>query len=86
MCPYLFWTPVLSSRQTVSFWAYLETYPSFAAPANEGAHEADLQAIGERGQDWQTKFGKTSDMEIYCYRLALEWGRLWQRGEHVGTF
>lgn len=56
------------------------------APDDMGANEAQLQAIGEQGQDWQLKFGKVSDMEIYCYRLALEWGRLWQRDGFTGTF
>ena len=69
-----------------------DSFPSFErlnslpAPEDMGANEAELQSIGERGQDWQTKFGKVSDMEIYCYRLALEWGRLWQRDGFDGTF
>lgn len=63
-----------------------EPHPHIAAPDNEGAHEAELQAMGERGQDWQMNFGKTRDMEVYVYRLALEWGRLWQKDGPVGTF
>jgi hypothetical protein len=63
-----------------------ERLDKLPAPDDMGANEAELQAIGERGQDWQTKFGKVSDMEIYCYRLALEWGRLWQRDGFDGTF
>lgn len=63
-----------------------EPHPHISAPNNEGAHETELQAIGERGQDWQMQFGKTRDMEVYVYRLALEWGRLWQKDGPVGTF
>lgn len=63
-----------------------EPHPHISAPINEGAHEQELQAIGERGQDWQMQFGKTRDMEVYVYRLALEWGRLWQKDGPVGTF
>lgn len=63
-----------------------ESIDQLPAPAEMGANEAELQAIGERGQDWQLKFGKVSDMEIYCYRLALEWGRLWQRDGFDSTF
>lgn len=63
-----------------------EQHASISAPLNQGANEDELEQIGIRGQDWQTKFGKTKDMEIYCYRLAIEWGRLWQRDGFTGTF
>lgn len=63
-----------------------EPHPHISAPENQGAHEGELQAIGQRGQDWQMQFGKTRDMEVYVYRLALEWGRLWQKDGPVGTF
>lgn len=56
---------------------------TLAAPNNQGAHEQALKEIGKHGQDWQLSFGSVMDMEIYCYRLALEWGRIWQRGGPV---
>lgn len=65
---------------------HYEPHPHISASNNEGAHEADLQAIGTRGQEWQMQFGKTKNMEVYVYRLALEWGRLWQKDGPVGTF
>jgi hypothetical protein len=65
---------------------HYEAHPHVNAPDNHGAHEAELQAIGERGQSWQMQYGKTRDMEVYVYRLALEWGRIWQRDGPVGTF
>lgn len=66
--------------------ATFEAQEHLKAPDNQGAHESDLEAIGTRGQAWQMDFGKTKDMEVYCYRLALEWGRLWQRDGFNGTF
>lgn len=59
---------------------------TLAAPDNQGAHEDALRSIGERGQNWQLQFGKNKDMEIYCYRLALEWGRMWQADGFNETF
>lgn len=50
-----------------------------AAPPNQGANDEALRHIAEQGYEWQKAFGQKKSMEVYCYRLALEWSRLWTR-------
>jgi hypothetical protein len=38
--------------------------------------DAELRKIAEAGRSWMFKYGRKVDMEIYVYRLCLEWGRL----------
>jgi len=40
------------------------------------AHEIEGERIAERGQAWANKVLRKEDMEIYFFRLLLEWGRL----------
>ena len=41
-----------------------------------GAHEREATYIAESGRDWANKILRKEDMEIYMFRLLLEWGRL----------
>ena len=41
-----------------------------------GAHESEATLIAEQGRDWANKVLRKEDMEIYMFRLLLEWGRL----------
>ncbi|OAX36469.1 glycosyltransferase family 90 protein [Rhizopogon vinicolor AM-OR11-026] len=36
-----------------------------------------LQRIARAGRQWKKTIGRTVDMEVYVYRLCLEYGRLW---------
>lgn len=38
--------------------------------------DAELRKIAEAGREWMFKIGRKLDMEIYLYRLCLEWARL----------
>lgn len=41
-----------------------------------GAHEREAALIAEQGREWANKSLRREDMEIYMFRLLLEWGRL----------
>ncbi|TDL27904.1 glycosyltransferase family 90 protein [Rickenella mellea] len=36
-----------------------------------------LRRIARAGKQWKKTVGRTIDMEVYVYRLCLEWARLW---------
>ena len=40
------------------------------------AHEVEGERIAEEGREWATKVLRKEDMEIYMFRLLLEWGRV----------
>lgn len=42
----------------------------------EQPHEAEAKRIAEAGREWASKVLRKEDMEIYMFRLLLEWGRL----------
>ncbi|KAF8240096.1 hypothetical protein L208DRAFT_1420477 [Tricholoma matsutake] len=39
--------------------------------------ERRLRRIARAGKHWKKTIGRTIDMEVYVYRLCLEWARLW---------
>ncbi|KAJ7028040.1 hypothetical protein C8F04DRAFT_1266432 [Mycena alexandri] len=49
------------------------------APLRGAAQEGDrrLRRIARAGKHWKQTTGRTVDMEVYVYRLALEYARLW---------
>ncbi|KAJ6468222.1 hypothetical protein C8R45DRAFT_837910 [Mycena sanguinolenta] len=46
-----------------------------AAAQEEG--DRRLRRIARAGKQWKQTIGRTMDMEVYVYRLALEYARLW---------
>ncbi|PNS20260.1 hypothetical protein CAC42_5710 [Sphaceloma murrayae] len=48
----------------------------FAGWRGVGAHEVEGERIAEEGRRWAGKVLRKEDMEIYMFRLLLEWGRL----------
>ncbi|KAJ6598165.1 hypothetical protein DFH09DRAFT_1243772 [Mycena vulgaris] len=51
-----------------------------AEPARSPTQEEGdrrLRRIARAGKQWKRTMGRTIDMEVYVYRLALEYGRLW---------
>ncbi|KAF1998817.1 glycosyltransferase family 90 protein [Amniculicola lignicola CBS 123094] len=48
-------------------------------------HEKDARKIAKEGREWAEKVLRKEDMEIYMFRLLLEWGRLTdERREYLG--
>lgn len=41
-----------------------------------GAHEQEGEMIAENGREWANKVLRKEDMEVYFFRLLLEWGRV----------
>jgi hypothetical protein len=40
------------------------------------AHEKEAETIAESGREWAARVLRKEDMEVYFFRLLLEWGRL----------
>ncbi|BEJ13624.1 hypothetical protein CspHIS471_0307980 [Cutaneotrichosporon sp. HIS471] len=48
--------------------------------------DAELHKIAKAGREWMFSIGRKLDMEIYVYRLCLEWGRLNADDRDVASF
>ena len=46
------------------------------AGGSGGAHIKEAETIAEAGRAWAAKVLRKEDMEVYFFRLLLEWGRL----------
>lgn len=42
----------------------------------EDSHQGEAERISEDGRDWALKVLRKEDMEVYMFRLLLEWGRI----------
>ena len=63
------------------FWATLAYFAGLEGKLNGKdvkveAHESQGERIAENGREWANKVLRKEDMEIYFFRLLLEWGRL----------
>ena len=63
------------------FWATLAYFAGMEGTVNGRhvklePHDAEGEAIAENGREWANKVLRKEDMEIYMFRLLLEWGRL----------
>ncbi|KAK7446702.1 hypothetical protein VKT23_014397 [Stygiomarasmius scandens] len=47
--------------------------------------DARLRRIARAGRQWKKRQGRRVDMELYVYRLALEWARLWAADRDVAS-
>lgn len=47
------------------------------APPEVESHDDMLQDIAKAGKRWKNTIGRKADMEVYVYRLCLEYARLW---------
>ena len=80
--------------------AYFRGFPATKRTSELPAHEEAAQRIAEDGKRWAEKVMRKEDMEIYMFRLLLEWGRVtddrrdsigfgaeekWWEGTHVGV-
>lgn len=63
-------------RLGAGFWAVLDWF----AGSNHGPESArgpkNAQAVADQGRDWAKKALRREDMQIYMFRLLLEWGRV----------
>lgn len=62
-------------------WATLAYFAGFEGTVGEGnvrwpPRDLQAKAIAEDGASWARKVLRKEDMEIYMFRLLLEWGRL----------
>ncbi|OQE42314.1 hypothetical protein PENCOP_c004G09004 [Penicillium coprophilum] len=68
-------------------WSTLAYFAGVSAPRSEGsdhnppqmrmkAHDQEGKWIAEEGRKWASTALRKEDMEIYFFRLLLEWGRL----------
>ncbi|KAJ7352126.1 hypothetical protein DFH08DRAFT_774988 [Mycena albidolilacea] len=51
--------------------------PNTASATAQEEGDRRLRRIARAGKQWKQTIGRTVDMEIYVYRLALEYARLW---------
>ena len=63
------------------FWATLAYFAGLQGKVNGRqvvleSHEKEAERIAENGREWAGKVLRKEDMEIYFFRLLLEWGRL----------
>lgn len=49
---------------------------SSTAPVYVPSHDFEAKQISNQGRDWAAKVLRREDIEIYTYRLMLEYGRL----------
>ncbi|KAG8880287.1 capsule-associated protein CAP1 [Tulasnella sp. 403] len=48
--------------------------------------DAQLRKIARAGRKWKMTIGRKVDMEIYVYRLCLEYARLWADDRDAWTY
>ncbi|KAJ7910287.1 glycosyltransferase family 90 protein [Mycena leptocephala] len=51
--------------------------PDDDEPADEEEGDRRLRRIARAGKQWKQTIGRKVDMEVYVYRLAIEYARLW---------
>jgi len=45
-----------------------------------------LRRIARAGRQWKQTIGRKIDMEVFAYRLSLEWARLWADDRDAWTY
>jgi len=81
----------LGYEELFNIWAYFTGLPEYllrpqsdprsSASSKMYDEEGDraLRRIAEAGRQWKHNHAQELDMEVYAYRLCLEWARLWHR-------
>lgn len=88
LTPWLHFVPLDLRGQ--GFWATLVYFAGLEGIINEKrismvAHDKEGELIAETGREWAGQVLRKEDMEIYFFRLLLEWGRLTDDGrEELG--
>jgi hypothetical protein len=66
-------------------WSSLAYFGGYDGVRKMQAREEEAETIGKEGRDWTNKVLRKEDMEVYMFRLLLEWGRLTdEKREKVG--
>jgi len=61
----------------IAYYSGLGSSSSLNGGSSAGPlHQSELEEIAEEGRKWSLKTIRAEDMEIYLYRLLLEWGRV----------
>jgi hypothetical protein len=55
---------------------HLLAYFGGTGPNGENSHQSEAEKIAEDGKRWAEKVLRKEDMEIYMFRLLLEWARI----------
>ena len=79
LVPWLHFVPIdLRLHGLWSTLAYFTgvNYTSGGNTVHLAGHEREGQLIAESGREWSRKVLRKEDMEVYFFRLLLEWGRL----------
>ncbi|KZO90803.1 glycosyltransferase family 90 protein [Calocera viscosa TUFC12733] len=92
--PWVHYIPLSSTfEELFNIWAFFVGVPAHmvdptlpAAPAHAGEvydpkGDAALKSIADAGREWKRAHARIVDMEVYTYRLCLEWARLWYQDE-----
>lgn len=79
LTPWLHFVPL--DLRGHGFWSTLAYFMGWEGRAGGGvvgapAHEKEAEVIAEKGREWAGRVLRKEDMEIYFFRLLLEWGRL----------
>lgn len=61
---------------TLAYFAGVHGVDSIGRKWEWQGHEREGELIAEHGRDWAEKVLRKEDMEVYFFRLLLEWGRL----------
>lgn len=71
LVPWVHYIPI--SMHLHGLWATMSYFIGFG---DFGAHDAAGERIAAEGREWATKVLRKQDMELYTYRLLLEYARL----------
>ncbi|KAJ7111625.1 hypothetical protein C8R43DRAFT_903808 [Mycena crocata] len=69
--------PPPAALRAANLSAAASTYAPARGSAPREPGDRRLRRIARAGKQWKKTMGRTADMEVYVYRLALEYGRLW---------
>lgn len=73
LTPWKHFVPVDSRMSEV--WSLLAYFGGTGKGLKNG-HEVEAEMIAKEGREWAGKVLRKEDMEIYMFRLLLEWGRV----------
>ncbi|EJT99483.1 hypothetical protein DACRYDRAFT_69181 [Dacryopinax primogenitus] len=92
--PWVHYIPLSSNfTELFNIWAFFIGVPDFVLdptlpstlpkPGDVYDTKGDvlLKGVADAGRKWKREHARIVDMEVYTYRLCLEWARLWYKDE-----
>ncbi|KAK5071752.1 hypothetical protein LTR64_004471 [Lithohypha guttulata] len=61
---------------TLAYFSGMHGMDAKGKPWDWKGHQREAELIAESGREWSRKVLRKEDMEVYFFRLLLEWGRL----------